>query len=70
MALRQRLMDDQEHGSEIINSLIPENISARDLLTLTKIRKMNPRDPLAFLGLEAEWWLKDNLSILKDRFSL
>ena len=67
MTLRQKLLKSDD-PIDIICELNPKNCSSQDVIALINIRKCRKRDPLNFLALEAKWWLRDNLKILKGRF--
>ena len=69
MNLRQKLKtSNPENAMIVIQDLDPLTISPFDLKALMLIQKTRKRDPLAFLGLEAKWWIEDNLVMLKKRF--
>lgn len=69
MTLRQRLKTaEPEDATAIIQNLEPLEITPFEMKALLLISKSRKTDPLAFLGLEAKWWIQDNLPILKKRF--
>ena len=69
MTLRQRLRNSEpENAMAIIQNLDPLEITPFELKALLLIQRCRRSDSLAFLGLEADWWIKDNLKILKERF--
>lgn len=68
--IRQRLKgSNPEDAMVIIQDLDPLEISPSDLKSLMLIPENRKRDPLAFLGLEAKWWIEENLATLKKRFN-
>jgi len=67
MKLRQKLKNSDD-PTKIIWSLNPLTITPFELKALLLIQKSRASDSLAFLGLEAKWWINDNLKILKKRF--
>ena len=73
MGIQQRLnkanLIDPNDCFDIIGDLNPHLCSQEDVTTLLRIRKIRPNDKLAFLGLEADAWLRKNLKILKKRFT-
>ena len=68
MNLRQRLKRANE-PYRLIWELDPNTCSAKDIKTLLGIKKARLNDPLSYLGLEAKWWLQENVVILKKRFT-
>ena len=69
MTLRQKLkVSSPENAMIVIQDLDPLTITPFELKALLLIQKTRKKDPLAFLGLEAKWWIQDNLKILKKRF--
>ena len=67
MTLRQKL-ETSINPIEIIWGINPWTCTEKDVETLLRIRKCKNSDRLAFLKLEASWWIQDNLAVLKRRF--
>ena len=67
MTLRQRLKTSSD-PIEVIWKLSPGTCTEKDVETLLRIRKCKNSDALVFLKLEATWWIRENLAVLKKRF--
>lgn len=73
MSLRQNLIKatatNPGDSFDIIWNLDPNKCSAVDVIALLNIRKTRPQDTLAYLALEADSWIRENMKILKARFN-
>lgn len=73
MRLRQRLnkatLADPNDCFDIIWDLSSSDCIPEDVTTLMRIRKARASDKLAFLGLEADSWLRENIKVLRKRFA-
>jgi len=58
-----------EEAMNIIHSQKPLEITPENLKRLLLIKKSRPADGLSYLSLEVDYWINDNLAILKKRFS-
>jgi len=69
MTLRHQLKTSApEDAVAIIQELDPLLCSPYDLKALLLIQKARKSDPLAYLALEAKWWIDKHLTMLKKRF--
>lgn len=67
MTLRHELKTADD-ATKILWDLDPLTISPFALKTLLLICKARRSDPLAFLALEAKWWIGVHSVLLKKRF--